>query len=75
MSSKIVDIRQSYVDGRFVAGDGAPLAVENPYTEAVIGEVETLSLAQTEAAVLAHVATTWLTEMGNSASTASCWGT
>ena len=53
MSSKIADIRQSYVDGRFVTGDGEPLAVENPYTEEVIAEVETLSLAQMEEAVLA----------------------
>jgi acyl-CoA reductase-like NAD-dependent aldehyde dehydrogenase len=53
MSSKIADIRQSYVDGRFVSGDGEPLAVENPYTEEVIAQVETLSLAQMEDAVLA----------------------
>ena len=53
MSSKIADIRQSYVDGRFVTGDGEPLAVENPATEEVIAEVETLSLAQMEEAVLA----------------------
>ena len=53
MSSKIADIRQSYVDGRFVTGDGEPLAVENPFTEEVIAEVETLSLAQMEEAVLA----------------------
>ena len=53
MSSKIADIRQSYVDGRFVSGDGEPLAVENPYTEEVIAQVETLSLAQMEEAVLA----------------------
>lgn len=53
MSSKIADIRQSYVDGRFVTGDGAPLAVDNPSTEEVIAHVETLSLAQMEDAVLA----------------------
>ena len=53
MPSKIADIRQSYVDGRFVSGDGAPLAVENPFTEEVIAEVETLSLAQMKEAVLA----------------------
>jgi acyl-CoA reductase-like NAD-dependent aldehyde dehydrogenase len=53
MSSKIADIRQSYVDGRFVTGDGAPLAVDNPYTEEIIAQVETLSLAQMEEAVLA----------------------
>jgi acyl-CoA reductase-like NAD-dependent aldehyde dehydrogenase len=53
MSAKIADIRQSYVGGRFVRGDGPPLAVENPATEEVIAEVETLSLAQVEDAVLA----------------------
>ena len=52
MASKIVDIRQSYVDGRFVSGEGKPLAVENPYSEEVIAEVETLSLDQVEAAIL-----------------------
>ena len=52
MASKIVDIRQSYVDGRFVSGEGKPLAVENPYSEEVIAEVETLSLEQVEAAIL-----------------------
>jgi aldehyde dehydrogenase (NAD+) len=53
MASKIVDIRQSYVDGRFVTGEGTPLAVENPYSEELIAEVETLSLAQIEEAILA----------------------
>src|SRR5579863_2923306 len=53
MTSKIVDIRQSYVDGRFVTGEGEPLAVVNPYSEEVVAEVETLSLAQIEEAILA----------------------
>jgi len=53
MTAKIADIRQSYVDGRFVRGDGAPLDVENPATEEVIAEVETLSVGQMEQAVLA----------------------
>jgi aldehyde dehydrogenase (NAD+) len=53
MAAKIVDIRQSYVDGRFVSGEGEPLAVENPYSEEVIAEVETLSLDQVEGAILA----------------------
>jgi acyl-CoA reductase-like NAD-dependent aldehyde dehydrogenase len=53
VSAKIADIRQSYVDGRFVAGDGPSLAVENPATEETVAEVETLSLGQMEAAVLA----------------------
>ena len=53
MTAKIVDIRKSYVDGRFVTGEGSPLAVENPATEETIAEAETLSLAQMEEAVLA----------------------
>ncbi len=53
MSSKIADIRQSYVDGRFVTGDGAPLAIDNPYTEEVIAQVETLSVPQIEQAITA----------------------
>jgi acyl-CoA reductase-like NAD-dependent aldehyde dehydrogenase len=53
VSVKIVDIRQSYVGGRFVTGEGPSLAVENPATEEIVAEVETLSLAQMEAAVLA----------------------
>jgi aldehyde dehydrogenase (NAD+) len=53
MTAKIVDIRQSYVDGRFVKGEGAPLAVENPATEEIIAEVETLSIGQITSAVLA----------------------
>ena len=53
MASKIVDSRQSYVDGRFVSGEGEPLAVVNPYSEEVIAEVETLSLEQVDGAILA----------------------
>jgi aldehyde dehydrogenase (NAD+) len=53
MASKIVDIRKSYVDGRFITGEGEPLAVENPFSEEVIAEVETLSLDQVEGAILA----------------------
>ena len=53
MSAKIADIRRSYVDGEFVNGEGPSLAVENPATEETVAEVETLSLAQMEAAVLA----------------------
>jgi acyl-CoA reductase-like NAD-dependent aldehyde dehydrogenase len=53
MAVKIADIRQSYVDGRFVSGDGPALAVENPATEEPIAEIETLSLAQVEDAILA----------------------
>src|ERR1700722_10777299 len=51
MTSKIADIRQSYIDGRFVRGDGAPLAVENPATEEIVAEVETLTVAQMEGAI------------------------
>ena len=53
MSAKIADIRRSYVDGEFVTGEGPSLAVENPATEETVAEVETLSLAQIEEAVLA----------------------
>jgi acyl-CoA reductase-like NAD-dependent aldehyde dehydrogenase len=53
MGAKIVDIRRSYVDGEFVAGEGAPLAVENPATEETVAEVDALSPAQVEDAVLA----------------------
>jgi acyl-CoA reductase-like NAD-dependent aldehyde dehydrogenase len=53
MTAKIADIRRSYVDGQFVLGEGPPLRVENPATEEVLAEVETLSLGQMEQAVLA----------------------
>jgi acyl-CoA reductase-like NAD-dependent aldehyde dehydrogenase len=53
VSTKIADIRQSYVDGQFVRGEGTPLAVDNPYTEEVVAEVETLSTPQVEAAIAA----------------------
>jgi acyl-CoA reductase-like NAD-dependent aldehyde dehydrogenase len=53
MGAKIVDIRRSYVDGAFVAGESAPLAVENPATEETVAEVDALSPAQVEGAVLA----------------------
>jgi acyl-CoA reductase-like NAD-dependent aldehyde dehydrogenase len=53
MTSKIATVRQSYVDGKFVTGEGRPLAVENPATEEVVAEVETLSPSQMEQAVLA----------------------
>jgi acyl-CoA reductase-like NAD-dependent aldehyde dehydrogenase len=53
VSAKIAGIRQSYVDGRFVTGEGPALAVENPATEETVAEVEALSLAQVEQAILA----------------------
>ena len=53
MPAKIADIRRSFVDGAFIAGEGASLVVENPATEEAVAEVETLSLAQMEHAVLA----------------------
>lgn len=51
MTSKIADIRQSYIDGRFVSGEGPALAVHNPYTEEVIAHVETVSLGQAQQAI------------------------
>jgi aldehyde dehydrogenase (NAD+) len=53
MSASIVGIRRPYVDGKFLDGEGAPLAVVNPATEEVIAEVETCSESQVESAVLA----------------------
>src|SRR6266850_6480102 len=46
-----VEPRQPFVDGKYVAGDGPALAVENPATEATIAEVETASTAQIEQAI------------------------
>ncbi len=54
MTTKIADIRKSYVNGRFVQGQGPPLVVENPATEETVAEVETLTLPQMEEAVLAR---------------------
>jgi len=53
MSGSIVGIRKPYVDGKFLDGEGVPLAVENPATEEVIAEVETCSESQVESAILA----------------------
>jgi acyl-CoA reductase-like NAD-dependent aldehyde dehydrogenase len=53
VSSKIAEIRRSYVDGALVAGEGPSHAVENPATEETVAEVESLSPAQMEAAVIA----------------------
>ncbi len=53
MGESIVDARQPYIDGRFVAGGGAPLDVENPATEEVVCTVETAALEQFELAVTA----------------------
>lgn len=52
MTTKLADIRKSYVNGQFVQGQGTPLAVENPATEETIAEVETLTVSQMEEAVL-----------------------
>jgi aldehyde dehydrogenase (NAD+) len=49
----LVEPRQSFIDGKYVPGDGPMLAVENPATEATIAEVETASLEQIEQAILA----------------------
>jgi acyl-CoA reductase-like NAD-dependent aldehyde dehydrogenase len=47
----IVEARQSFIDGKYVTGDGPALAVENPATEAIIAEVESASLEQIEQAI------------------------
>jgi aldehyde dehydrogenase (NAD+) len=47
----LVEPRQPFIDGKYVAGDGPALAVENPATEATIAEVETASTAQIEQAI------------------------
>ncbi len=47
----LVEPRQPFIDGKYVAGDGSPLAVENPATEVTIAEVETASTAQIEQAI------------------------
>jgi len=52
-SAPFVRARQPYIDGKFVVGDGPPLAVENPATEEVVATVETTSVAQVEQAVMA----------------------
>src|SRR5258708_9689013 len=49
----LVEPRQPFIDGKYVAGDGPALAVENPATEATIAEVETASTAQIEQAIAA----------------------
>lgn len=53
MSEAIVGVRRPYVDGKFLDGEGSPLAVLNPATEDVIAVVETCSDSQVESAVLA----------------------
>ncbi len=47
----LVEPRQPFIDGKYVTGDGSPLAVENPATEETIAEVETASTAQIEQAI------------------------
>jgi acyl-CoA reductase-like NAD-dependent aldehyde dehydrogenase len=49
----LVESRQPFIDGKYVAGDGPVLAVENPATEVTIAEVETASTAQIEQAITA----------------------
>src|SRR5262245_13293564 len=53
MTAKIVGIRKSYIDGEFVDGRGTPFTVDNPYTEEIIAEVESVSLDQTADAIAA----------------------
>ena len=47
----LVAPRQSFIDGKYVPGDGEPPAVENPATEEIIAEVETASMPQIEQAI------------------------
>jgi acyl-CoA reductase-like NAD-dependent aldehyde dehydrogenase len=47
----LVEPRRPFIDGKYVPGDGDPLAVENPATEQTIAEVETASTAQIEQAI------------------------
>ena len=47
----LVEARQSFIDGKYVAGDGPALSVENPATEAIIAEVESASVGQIEQAI------------------------
>ena len=47
----LVEPRRPFIDGKYVPGDGPPLAVENPATEETIAEVETASTAQIEQAI------------------------
>ena len=49
----IVDVRQPYIDGKFRAGDGAPLLVDNPATEEPVADVQTCTPEQVEEAILA----------------------
>lgn len=49
----IITTRSPYIDGKFTVGEGDPLSVVNPATEEVVAEVETASVGQFEAAILA----------------------
>ena len=49
----LIEARQLYIDGKWVAGAGEKLAVSSPATEEQVAIVDTASLAQTEAAILA----------------------
>jgi aldehyde dehydrogenase (NAD+) len=48
---ELVEPRRPFIDGKYVPGDGEPLAVENPATEETIATVETASTAQIEEAI------------------------
>jgi aldehyde dehydrogenase (NAD+) len=47
----IVEPRRPFIDGKYVPGDGQPLAVENPATEETIAQVETASTEQIDQAI------------------------
>jgi aldehyde dehydrogenase (NAD+) len=49
----LVVARRPFIDGAWVSGEGAELAVVSPATEEVVATVETASPGQTEAAILA----------------------
>jgi len=53
VNNTMIASRQPYIDGKTVAGEGQPLAVENPATEEIIAEVETCSVGQIESAIQA----------------------
>lgn len=49
----LVTVRQPYIDGRWIAGQGGVMAVSSPASEEVVADVETATREQTEAAILA----------------------
>lgn len=51
--SSIISTRAPYINGKFVVGEGDPLAVVNPATEDAVTDVETTSIGQVQDAVRA----------------------